>query len=548
MRFFKITLLFHCAIVFILGFLIYKPIAFRLSLTPAETVYTYQHRIHEDYFFYLMVIRQGRDGFLEYDQYTTEPTNPTAMHLYYLTLGQIGKVTGLSDITMYYLGLFVGLILVYIFTWKLSSLFFSSPYNYIAMTIITFASPFPIMNLNLLGSEVAIGTSWWTNMDLYSRITQVPHHFVGQGLMLMSLYYILTFINNKRFIFAILSAVASCIGIVFYSVPLVIFLTSAMITFCIFTIKPIITAVKKKSLKILFFKNEKLVIGIMLILLLSGAALLFVQSILRNPGWPWSTFLTWEADWYNHKTEIYPYTTFVYLISFGVLPIFMLPGFYKILQKLTYQWVFIFFLFITPILLYLAATYHIIHLPKIRFIHSTPYVFAGLIATLGIQTLVELIKLKQLRIIVASIIILIFSWNIFSGIQSYWIPELKKFETPYNTYIPKPYFTIIEYLNKNTKPFSNIYTSYAIGAYLPAFTKNNAYVGHMVSTSNFWSKYSETNSFYAHQATEDNMRNVFKTHNIVYVLGEERGLLNTYKNILTPVFSVGDLTLYAPVY
>jgi hypothetical protein len=205
-------------------------------------------------------------------------------------------------------------------------------------------------------------------------------------------------------------------------------------------------------------------------------------------------------------------------------------------------------LLLVPILLYLAASNHILNLPKIRFVHSAPYVFAGLLATLGIKTILDTVKRKRLKYILSLGICILFIANSITGLRNYWVPELHKYEVFYNTYIPRQYFSIIDYLNGNSKPFSNVLANYAIGVYLPAFTKNNVFVGHMVSTNNFWSKYSTANSFFAHDIPEPEAGKLIKDNNISYILGEEKGLGVYYKNILKPVFSVDDLTLYTPVY
>lgn len=544
-----LVLLFHAMIILGISVLIIAPIKHRVSLTPPGTVYSFPHRIHEDYYFYLMVIRQGRDGFAEFDQYTTESTSPTAMHLWYLILGKTGALFERSNIEMYYGGLIVALLLYYFFSYKLAALLFSFSYRFAALAIIFFASPFPTIYLELFGQKIPLGTSWWTNMDPYSRLTQVSHHFIGQALLVAGVFFTLRFVKEKKLWFALATTASVAAGLLFYSVPLVTFLIGTGLTVLFFGGFTVTLQMRKSQHFVQILKrNEKLIIGGSIVLGVSVICLLFVQSILANSGWPWSTFLAWEANWYNHAKEIYPYTIGVYLVSFGILPLFFVPVIMRILRKPTFSWVFINSLLITPILLYLGASNHLYLIPKIRFVHSAPYVFGGLLATYGIQTVVESIRKKRTRVLVIVGIAGLFLLNIFFGLKSYWLPEFQKYDVFYNTYIPSQYFSIIDYLNGNSEPFSNVFASYTLGVYLPAYVKNNVFVGHMVSTANFWTKYSQANSFFTHDMPVDEAQKIFRDHNISYVLGEEPGLYNVYKTILEPLVSLNNITLYKALY
>jgi len=544
-----LTLIFHVALMAYIAVIIIAPIRHRASLTPPGTVYTYQHRILEDYYFYLMVIRQGRDGFAQFDQYTTEPTKPTAMHFFYLFLGQIAKLTGQSNIVMYYLGLTGGLLLFYLYSWKLARFLFPSPYRYVAMAIFYIASPFPATDVAFGNATISIGTSWWTNMDPYSRIVQVPHHFTGQAMLLASTYYLLLFLSKHKLPFAVAAAVASGLGILIYSVPILVFLAALGLCVLIYSLKYLM-CIKPRFAQImnLFKQIEKPALGTFIIIGTATISLFIVQNILTSPGWPWSTFLAWEANWYNHATEIYPYTLSVYLLSYGVLPLFIVPGLVTVAKKPSPRWLMILTLLIAPVIMYLAASNHFILLPKIRFVHSAPYVFAGLSATLGIKSAVAALKNKYAQAAVSLGILVIFIANVHWGIQSYWWPEMQKYETYYNTYIPRPYFAVIDYLKQNSLPFDNVFAGYAVGVYLPAYTKNNVFVGHMASTADFWAKYSQANSFFAHTMDESEAQSIFRKQNIAYVLGEEPGLAGKYKNILQLVFSADNLTLFKPIY
>src|SRR3989304_542857 len=57
--------------------ILYLPVINRIKAVPPGKTYTKVHRIFEDYYYYLSVIRQGRGNWAEVDQYTTEKTNPS---------------------------------------------------------------------------------------------------------------------------------------------------------------------------------------------------------------------------------------------------------------------------------------------------------------------------------------------------------------------------------------------------------------------------------------------------------------------------------------
>ncbi len=133
------TIIKYAVVVLGIVLLVILPKLYQLSTTPPGAVPLYVHGIGEDYFYDLMVIRQGLEGSAEIDQYTTEDTKPAYVHVYYLVLGWIGRYFHATAITMYGIGLALSLVVFVVSTMVLVHIVIPRKYRLLALVIIFFA-------------------------------------------------------------------------------------------------------------------------------------------------------------------------------------------------------------------------------------------------------------------------------------------------------------------------------------------------------------------------------------------------------------------------
>lgn len=520
--------------------ILFLPVVKQTSIAPPDFYYPKVNKILGDYYFYISSIQQGRIYFQEYDLYTTENTNPNRLvHPYYLLLGQIGKYTGISDVDMYWTGLYAAFILMYIYAFLLVSLFFSGKYRWIALFLIFFAGPFPAVTLSFFGNSFPLGTSWWTYMDIYSRLTAMPHHLIGQALMVSAVYYLLRFLDRKKYRYAVFCAAASTFGVFLYPLPIIYFLVGCAATVFLICIKNI-----KSGLGKLFRLNKRYIFPLSIIFAFPIFSVVLVYQNMVSAGFPWSIMVFWDAKLWNTPKEFYPYTLTVLLLSYGILPVLAGIGLFVRRKKMRFKDLFLVCLLAVPLFFYYLASRNLIMMMKIRCPHGAPYVFGGLLATYGIQRLLALGKTKTVKRIICIVLALILSANAVSGLISYWLPEVNIQRFNSNVYLSKNRMEAISYINKTIPPFSNFMVHYYEGVYLPAFTIQRVYIGLEGGTLNFTDKWLMAERFFNGSLTQYEIKRLFDTNRLEYVYWDKGVFPLQYKNMFRPIFQNDEIAIY----
>lgn len=468
--------------------------------------------ILQDYYSDLASIRQGSTIFKEIAPYTTEDVKPEYLHLYYLIAGKIGGMFNLSPIQIYYICTYSTLIALFIFIYLLVSMLVPKSYQLFSLFIIYFSGPFPQ------------GDAWWTNQNVYNRFLMRPHHLTGVTILLALAYFFIKFYRKPSVLNFVICGILSFFGLLFSGTPQIIFLAVISIFF-------VISFFMFLKTRLLVYKNRFL--GILAIIIISLPALVFLfyqistsfyGTIIGN--WEFTTF----------QKEIYPYTIGVYLISLGLLPLFALFSAPYILKKRSFEPSFIFLLFLAPLCFYLLSVLGFLHINKMRFMYSAPYVFGGILATFGVM---------RFKKIILGLITILFVINSLLSLKSYWLTGLfKKDVYYYNVYIPKNYFGIFEYINSSLTQYSKVMTSFATGNFIPAFTNVKVFVGNEVSTMNFHLKYQISQNVYGQKYSLAEVTDIFQKYNIQYLLWENAAPPNKYLPILKNLFQKDNVVLY----
>lgn len=523
--------------VFLLALLIciaFFPTLRQASFAPQDTFYPHIHGILQDYYLDLSTIRQGRIQFHEIDQYTTETTSPSRVHLLYLLMGRIAVSTGISDIGIYYTSLFLTLLLFYFFVQKLVKVIVPKKYFWVSLLLIFFASPFPPYEINALGKKIFLGTSWWTYMDPYHRLILRPHHFLAVTLLVASVYLTVRVLKKPKLSSVVMTFFFCAFGIMISVIPILIFISSLSLLTAGALVRSV---VQRRSIW-----DKKIFVGFVSIILLTLPIFDYMRSQVTALGFPWTVISDWE--YLTFRGENFPVTFWVYVQSFGILIPFILLSIPKIVKEKKPEHILILLLTVIPLVLYFLSTEGVIHINKLRFVYSAPYVFGGMIAALGLDSLIGAVRSKKLYKLLYAIAVILIGANGLWGLSSYWWIEVTTRSIYSNTYIPQKYMTALQYLDKETPRFSNVLSTFYVGMYLPAFAYNTVYIGHETSTYNFWQKRLLTDSFFAGSMSQEQARNLFHQGKIAYVFWDHENLPDAYKSILDPMYSRDGIIIY----
>lgn len=466
--------------------------------------------ILQDYYSDLSSIYQGATIFKEIGPYTTEDIKPEYLHIYYLIAGKIGGIFGLNPIQIYYICTYSTLVIMFIFIYLLVSTVVPKSHQLFSLFLIYFASPLP-------------GEVWWTNQSIYNRFLMRPHHLAGVTILIACSYFFIKFYRRPKIFDFITCGLLCFFGLIFSGTPGIIFL-SVISVFLMFSI---FNYLKTKKL---IYKNRAL--GIFAIFVISIPALLFLFLQITS-GFYGTIVGNWEFT--TFQKEIHPYTFKSYLWSLGFLSPLVFLSLFNIIKKRSFEYFFILLLFLAPFCFYFMSVFGIIHINKMRFIYSAPYVFGSILAAFGV------LKFKKYLL---RLIIILFVINSLISLKTNWLPWISDKAFYYNIYIPKSYFSLFSYINTSLPPFSKIMTSFGVGNFLPSFSSVKVFVGNEVSTMNFHIKYQISENIYIQKYSLKETSEIFKQYNIRYLLWDNPAPPSKYLPILKNIFQKDNIILY----
>jgi hypothetical protein len=505
----------------LLSFLIFYPVYAHTAATPKGSVYTKVHgTVVADYYIYLSVIRQGRIQSDVTDQYTTENTSQSQLHLFYILLGKIGKITGASDIFMYYAAMYMSFVILFFGAYFLSRLFLPQSWIWVALSVIFLAGAWP-------GS-----TGWWTYMDVYKKLTLIPHHYFAAALEVWAVVWFMLFIRKRKTLFAILSGLTIAVANIFLPVPGFVFtLSILLLTFGVLLFK-------RTTVKSFIW----LMTGVLYIVALSGITIFYQYLELTTLGFPWTEVLKWEFA--TLQAERYPYTLGVYCISFGVIPLFILGNITNLKKTVTKERVLLYILIIVPMILYEASVAGILKINKIRYAATDPYVFGGILAVYGLYTLHQMLKSRVKNILFFSLVGCVLAGNILAGLYSYWWKDVRTIPMVANIYIPQAYLDTLSYLDTHTPHYSRVLSTYYVGIYVPAYSYSKSFLSHEVNTLDFWKKWGPVEAFYNGAMNEHDAASFLSEYHLQYMIWDAGELPRVYAPLFQFLYRSGRVGLY----
>jgi hypothetical protein len=486
-----------------------------------------------------MIIGQGRDGSWQVtQQYTLEKDQVDTSHIFYLLLGHLGRILDLSNIFMYHSAIIFSLILFYIFTYLLVSVFFKGLYKYFVLYLIYFTGPFPKWEVSILGQKYILGSVWWSSMEIYERLYHVPHHFFAISCLVGCLYFLIKFLRENKLKYAVVIGVLSVLGIIFFSVPLFFFLI-LLLWIILFTL---INFLKQKKLSI--SKNK--LFTIVVIFLISLAV--FITTYLRLVDWKTTGGVTaLDLEYKTYLKEIYPNIYYAFVLSHSISLPLGLPAIYIFLKKKRNWQIFIVpFMAILPHFVYFGAIGGLIPISKHRLVYSAPYVFWGILAGIGIKYLI--VKNRIFKAVVAAMLVVIIISNTYLSLDYYWAPKMEDYFISSAEFIPKFEMNAMNYLRNFTQEYSHIIAIFNSATYLPAFTSNRLYLGHEWSTLKFWEKWPVNDKFMMGKMNSEEAEKFLEENRISYIFWNVGKLPIDYQSLMKPVFNDGYVTVYKTIY
>lgn len=526
-------ILIHVILLSLCLFVIFFPLYRQTAFSPEGTYYTRLHGKLSDYYSYISYIRQGKVQWFQTNQYAIEDTVPRWTHAYYLLLGRIGNWFHASPFDLYYFGILSSFLLFYFYTVKLVNFIFPLWYRLPAMVLVLFCGPFPPVWGISIGPELTIASVWWTKMDQHARLSLVPHHFIGIACLVGATYYFLRYLQDRhwRWVWWCLGIIS--IGTIFFSVPGFIFFVAVSCFALLLALKYL----HRKSAV-----TATLLLGCIIILFGTFTAQWGMYHIYRSAQTAWIDPMAWEYE--THRAETFPALFSVYFLSFGLLLPLLPFSLIGTIRKRSRVFMVIWLLFIIPLLLYQASVHGLLHVNKLRFVYSAPYVFAGILATHGIQILFGHIASAAARRVAWCLLILVIALNIFAGFSAYWWPLTQKGKEYKNMFIPQENIEAMNYLDTYVPAYTPVMTNWFTGAYVPAFSFMKVYTGHEFSTPDFKEREQTADRFYRGHMTEEEAKQLLERHGMVYVLWDIYPPVEAYSSFLRPVFGKKNVILY----
>ncbi|OGG13454.1 hypothetical protein A2773_00405 [Candidatus Gottesmanbacteria bacterium RIFCSPHIGHO2_01_FULL_39_10] len=477
------TYLFSILLVFLATLLSITPDIYRLIIAPANTTFPLIHNYSEDYFGYLQYMHQGLEGrWLITSRFTPEKFIPYFVYTFYSLLGHISRITHITLPWMYFLSRIIFSITLSFCILLIISKLFSKYKLIIAILFVLFATGFwtiASQSLALVPSTHLLPVyqflSYWSHFDPIARTTYIPHHLLSTTLGLLSIYFLVSALEENNIKKGVLAGLLGLIsGFIFYSTMINILGG--------ITIGIIIIIFRNKNTSLFSF-----IFYLLIYFLLSSLSIIYLY-FLSHTTFPWTLYDDLKQRFY------FPVSFPEYILALGPTFLLTLIGLKEILKekklltKFLLGWAifpFFGFFFLLPIF------------PKygnMMFLEATSYIPLGILAVYGINQLKIIIKNRKICISLLTILFLYFLPPLTSSLQK----EITMFPPYiYNLYIPTDILKGIDWLDKNSPPEAVVLSGGYFGNVIPAFSHNKVVYGHKDATYQASLKHEEMLIFFS---------------------------------------------------
>lgn len=524
-------------------FLVFYPPYHLSVVAPPDTYYTKPHHNLHDYYQYLASIRQGRLGISGVNRYTTKTVPAQYLHLYYESLGLAARAVGVTDTQAYYLSIAVAIVLSVLGSLLFIYSFIPRGYRVLAGLFVFLCGPLPQWWITLFGRQIYVGTSYWTRTDIWSRYAMVPHHGMGVALMTLGAWFLFRFIQSKNTWNVFISCIFFAMSSVVYLMPAVLFWLSMGLCILLlglfYGIRLCTRRISMCDLVSEFHHKKRVCLGVGAV----GIATTGIVVYMLRLG---PVEYMRSAEYLIGRPEQFPFLFSLFVLSHGILLLFYLFALFRLKRAVRFTDFFLISITVTPWMCYLLSSWDMLKIAKYRLVYTNPYLFGGLLATLGAIVILRHVGKKFRGSIIFCVIILILGTTV-GNIASYWLWLTKPGEIYVNTYIPRGIMEGLAYLNASTPPHSHVLSTHYTGMFIPSYTFASVYVGHELVTIDYFDKLDRSWAFFRSQMPLSDTGRFFKDNHIEYVFWDIPESPQRYALYMKEVFRNADCTIFQVV-
>lgn len=479
------------------------PLIIRINRTPADRVPSLSNiDATHDYSVYLANITLGQNGYL-FNRYIFDlgPPKYSIFHLFYIWSAKLGTIFNWeSNITYHVVRLLT--VEFYIFAIFFICRIFLNKSWYLVGVIMCLLGE--ISPLSFFSHKVSDFTSmpWWTDFVSLERLNAIPHHLVGQALLLISIGLVALFYRKEQLKYAILAGLTTFLGGLFFP-PVILPIIFVVVVSLILPL--VISSYKRKE----HLKNVIKKWGLLVVVIGAGLALaLFKWQEMQGP--PWTLPRRIELIQWNTRNPDFNRN---FLFLYGALPILVIVSVLQNLRKHDYKFNLLTIWAFFPYAFILLAD--LLQIPKIRLVQTATIIPMAILSTETIRWAFTRNKL------IAYALLFIFSISTVPTSIYYLFSRIRGVsEESYaheGIYIPKPIYDSFAFVKSEIQKDSGILTSEFAGNTLPAFTPVRIYFGHMTMTDDFHTKRRQTEMFYGRRWSDGQAKEFLNRNNISYV-------------------------------
>lgn len=515
----------------------YLPTYLFFRRTQPDRVFHFDHVswTSDDYNVYLSVITQGRSGrWLMHDAYTSEPTNPTVFYFFYILLGKVSALTGLSSGTVYQAAKFLfaesTIVLVYLLCRKILQPDIPAAFTAAVFSFIATVSP---LFLYHEPNKFRDYTPWWSFQDALKRLQIMPHYFATDTLLLIILLGIIRMIRKHTLRpLPVLAVLAFLSGI---------FLPSSIIPLVAAVPGGLILDALMRKLR----KQPQIIPGnIILAIIVIIAAALLAMGILKHEetnGFPWQEWTAFELGRWNAWGGYFKQM----VITIGPVQLLAIPG---IILAILSGSAFIRLVAVWSLLPYiLTPVFEALSINRTRLLNTLPHLPLAVCAAYALAYFAGRKPGKIMALVLGIAFVGLSLWPT-AEILSFYVYLGKNHIQFLNFVPPKTEIALFDYINKNIPPSSVILGDFYTGNMLPAYAPVTSYVGHFVHTRDYFAKKPVLESFYKHEMTDARAKAFLATGRISYVIygWSEMSFAPSFPPypFLEKIQSSGDFVLY----
>jgi hypothetical protein len=487
---------------------------------------------------YSSLIREAKDGSWTVQiAHTTRPTPRVFGHMFFVMLGKIAAIFSIDPPIMYMASRFAAAIILFWCTYWFIKIILPKTLHALAILFVLAIEPGPMLSAltwNPQNWKAAI-FSYYPQVVSF-RHFGLPHHTIGEaiGLLFLGMFFLaVDKPTPKRFFLLFILGLVGTTTLPPYFVILAICVFAPWTVWALFTksLKPLIAPLSVAAITI-------------------GGVGLFMKHEFAK-GYPWKDFNLDEKRWVSNYDALVSYisTLLLYIPFVGFLWM-SLTKLWKSWDSATKRLVFLMSAWvILPAVLVPISAAPWFPLANFRLMDGYNYAPMGILAAIGLHTMMRVIKKQQLASFLTGF--LLTGVVIASGFLSYLYTNQafrEQNDLWTNVYLADDHWKAFTFLNTVPKR-SGVMVMNHFGEILPEFAPVRSYIGSTPGYVDWSERYYIASTFFSGTQTEEQAKEILEKEDISYVyFGDAEKYFNTtgtlYPTLLTPVFETPTVTIY----